>query len=177
MRQLRLKVALIPLTILLSILFICCEKEVNSEFSSSKISIGMVVSDLEKSLDFYTNVIGMRIVEEINIDTTFGRKSGLSDGKEFKIKLLKLIDIEDAPELKLMSFENLPISPSPIFIHDDTRIQYLTIFVKSMAPFLKRLKDNKIILLGESQVTLYDGRLFVCIQDPDGTFIELIGPK
>ena len=33
-----------------------------SEFSSPTISIGVVVSDLEKSVDFYNSVIGMKKV-------------------------------------------------------------------------------------------------------------------
>ena len=39
-----------------------------SEFSSATIGIGVVVSDLEKSLNFYTKVIGMKKTGEFDID-------------------------------------------------------------------------------------------------------------
>ena len=50
--------------IILIILAIACAdlSQAQSEFSSTTIGIGVVVSDLERSLDFYTNVIGFKKV-------------------------------------------------------------------------------------------------------------------
>ena len=44
-----------------------------SEFSSTTIEIGVVVSDIEKSLEFYTNVIGMRKVGEFDVNEEFSK--------------------------------------------------------------------------------------------------------
>jgi catechol-2,3-dioxygenase len=55
-------------------------------------------------------------------------------------------------------------------------MQYITLMVKSLAPFLERLEHNKIPLLGETPTPLSETLSFVLIQDPDGNFIELIGP-
>jgi len=46
-----------------------------------------------------------------------------------------------------------------------------------MKPFLKRIKEHNIKLIAETPTKLDDGRQFVLIQDPDGTFIELIGSE
>ena len=49
-----------------------------SEFSSNLISVGVVVADIEKSLDFYLNVIGMKKTSEFDVDGDFAKSSGLS---------------------------------------------------------------------------------------------------
>ena len=42
--------------------------QAQSEFSSTTIGIGVVVSDLEKSLDFYTDVIGLKKVGGFDVN-------------------------------------------------------------------------------------------------------------
>jgi catechol 2,3-dioxygenase-like lactoylglutathione lyase family enzyme len=147
-----------------------------TEFSSSTIGIGVVVSNLEQSLNFYTNVIGMKKVGGFDINEEFGKGSGLTGGLSFHVEVLKLQDQPGATSLKLMSFRKEPGHPTPRNIQDDTGIQYITINVTSLKPFLERIKKHKIQLLGDTPVPLGSDRQFVLIQDPDGTFIELIGP-
>jgi len=75
-----------------------------SEFSSGLIGVGVVTKNLEKSLDFYLNVIGMTKVGEFDVDENFGKISGLTDGLAFHVDVLKLKDSPDANQWKLMSF-------------------------------------------------------------------------
>jgi catechol 2,3-dioxygenase-like lactoylglutathione lyase family enzyme len=147
-----------------------------SEFSSSLLGVGVVVKDIQKSLDFYLNVIGMTKVSEFDINEDFGKSSGLTDGLAFHVDVLKLMDSPDANQWKLMSFKKEGNHPISKYIHDDTGIQYITINVNSLSPVLKRIQKNKVKLLGETPVQLNDTDHFVLVQDPDGTFIELIGP-
>ena len=63
-----------------------------SEFSSSTIGIGVVVSDLERSLNFYTQVIGMKKAGEFDVNEDFAKRSGLSGGIAFHVDVLKLED-------------------------------------------------------------------------------------
>lgn len=147
-----------------------------SEFSSNTIGIGVVVADIDKSLDFYINVIGMKKVGEFDVDGEFGRISGLSDGVAFHVDVLKLEDQPDANQWKLMSFGKEAGHPASKHIQDDTGMQYITISVTSLAPFLKRIKKHNVELLGETPVPLGTDNHFVLVQDPDGTIIELIGP-
>lgn len=150
-----------------------------SEFKSGIIQVGVVVTDLQKSLNFYTDVLGMQKTGEISVNEEFSKKSGLAGGTPFTIQVLKLKDSPQATQWKLMSFDKTKAShPYPTYIKDDTGMQYITINVNSMAPFLKRIKKHNVKLLGDTPTPLGDdGRLFVLIQDPDGTFIELIGKK
>jgi len=147
-----------------------------SEFSSGLIGVGVVTRNLEKSLDFYINVIGMTKVGEFDVDGNFGKISGLTDGLAFHVDVLKLQDSPDANQWKLMSFNQEGSHPMPTYIHDDTGPQYITINVKSLDPVLKRIKKHNVKLLGETPVPLGETDHFVLVQDPDGTIIELIGP-
>ncbi len=147
-----------------------------SEFSSGLIGVGVVTRDLDKSLDFYLHVIGMTKVSEFDVDGDFGTSSGLTHGIAFHVDVLKLQDSPDANQWKLMSFKKEGSHPIPRYIHDDTGMQYITIHVNSLEPFLKRIKEHKVKLMGDTPVPLGEKDHFVLVQDPDGTIIELIGP-
>ena len=162
---------LFALTILIN-----CKTMAQSEFSSGLIGVGLVVNDIEKSLDFYLNVIGMTKVGEFDVDEEFGKTSGLTGGVPFHVDVLKLQDSPDANQWKLMSFKKDAAHPMPTFIQDDTGMQYITIMVTSLQPFLNRIKEHNVKLLGDTPVPLGEDQHFVLVQDPDGTIIELIGP-
>jgi len=147
------------------------------DFAKSGISVGVVVEDLNKSLDFYINVIGMVKTGEFSVDAAKSEELGLSKGNSFNVTVLKLENSENAPEWKLMSFGKKANHPRPTYVPDDTGVQYITIFVKSMKPFLERIRKNNVKMLGKSPAMLDETRQFVLVQDPDGTFVELIGPK
>lgn len=162
----------------LILLFLISSYQVTAqnEFSSATIEFGVVVSDIEKSLDFYTNVIGMRKVGEFDVNEEFGKISGLTGGLPFHVDVLKLEDKPGATQWKLMSFEKDAAHPFSKYIQDDTGVQYITINVNSLKPFLERIKKHHIELLGDTPVPLGPDNHFVLISGPDGTIIELIGP-
>ena len=148
------------------------------EFAKKTINIGMIVSDLEKSMKFYMDVVGFVQVDrtDFDVDGDFGKKSGLTDSLGIHVEILKLGKGEAATELKLMTFGDKPKKQENEFIHSQTGIQYLTLFVTELKPILERIKKNEIKLLGETPIPLGEKNHFVLVKDPDGTFIELIGP-
>lgn len=147
------------------------------DFAKSGISVGVVVEDLSKSLDFYLNVIGMVKTGEFSVEAAKAKELGLSNGNSFDVTVLKLENSENAPEWKLMTFGKKANHPKQNYVPDDTGIQYITIFVKSMKPILERIKKHNVKTLGITPTMLDPARQFVSVQDPDGNFIELIGPK
>jgi catechol 2,3-dioxygenase-like lactoylglutathione lyase family enzyme len=145
-------------------------------YEKSFISIGVVVEDIEASVQFYTESLGMIKTGGFTVTGEASKRTGLSDGIPFDVVVLKLHDDPNAAEWKLLSFDKKATHPTQKFIQDDNGMQYITLFVKSLKPFVERLEKNSIELLGETPTQLGDGRYFVLVQDPDGTFIELIGP-
>ncbi|MBN2327223.1 MAG: VOC family protein [Candidatus Omnitrophica bacterium] len=147
------------------------------EFSSKTIMIGMIVSDLDQSLHFYKDIVGMVQVERarFDVDADFGKQSGLTDNLPIHVEVLKLGFGEDATQLKLMTFGDRARKQENDYIHSHTGVQYLTFSVANLAPIYQRIQENNIPLLGETPLEMGDNH-FILIQDPDGTFVELIGP-
>ena len=168
--------AAVKLTMLFFLVIFSRDVNAQTEFSEDFISIGVVVEDIDKSLAFYTDVIGMKETGGFSVNAEMGQKTGLTGGIAFDVKVLKLADSPNATEWKLLSFKRGATHPDQKFIQDDTGMQYITIFVNDLHPFVERLKNNKVQLLGETPTSLGEGRHFVLVQDPDGVFIELIGP-
>ena len=147
-----------------------------SEFSNPTIFVGSVVTDLEKSVDFYTNIIGMKKTGSFSVDAEKAKELGLTNGKKIDVTVMKLEDSPQANEWKLMSFGTKPGHKKPAYLNDDTGMQYITILVNHLDPIMKRIEKNNVKILSGKPSKLEENRYFILIQDPDGTFIELIGP-
>jgi len=147
-----------------------------SNFTSKQIGSGVVVADMERSMNFYVNVIGMVKTGNFTINAEFGKTGGLTGGDAVDVNILKLENSPEASEWKLMSFGKKATHPKQKFIQDDTGVQYITIQVKSLKPIIERLKEQKVPFLGSTPTPLNKNAHFVLVQDPDGTFVELIGP-
>lgn len=147
-----------------------------SNFSSKLIGVGVVVADLEQSLDFYIDGIGMVKTGSFDLSEDFTKRSGLSNGVPFSVTILKLEDSDEANEWKLMSFGKEASHPKQKFVQDDVGMQYITINVKALKPIIERLKQRKVTFLGSTPTPLNDSTQFLLVQDPDGNFVELIGP-
>lgn len=167
----KLKFYLLIFTVLMSI-----TSYAQSNFSSKLIGVGVVVSDLERSLDFYVNGIGMVKTGGFDLDKDFTKRSGLSNGVPFSVTVLKLEDSPEANEWKLMSFGKKASHPEQKFIQDDVGMQYITIHVNALEPVMARLKERDVPFLGSTPTRLNDNLHFLLVQDPDGNFVELIGP-
>ena len=152
-------------------------QDLTKNFAKNTIQVGVVVENLDVAIDFYTNVLGMVKRPGFSVDSDFAKRSGLNKGTPFNVTVLKLEDSEEAQEWKVMSFDKKANHVKPTYMSDDTGVQYCTIFVKSMKPFLERIKKHQVKLLGETPIMLDAERQFVLIQDPDGNFFELIGPR
>lgn len=147
-----------------------------SNFSSKLIGSGVVVADIEKSLDFYINGIGMVRTGRFTINADFSKRSGLANGDTAVVTTLKLENSPEANEWKLMSFGKKASHPKSKYIQDDTGVQYITINVKALKPIIERMQKMNVPLLGSTPTQLNRNSQFILVQDPDGTFIEIIGP-
>ncbi|WP_374754362.1 VOC family protein [Dyadobacter crusticola] len=147
-----------------------------SNFTSKTIGVGVVVSDMERSMEFYVNGIGMVKTGNFTINAEFGKRGGLTGGEAVEVNILKLENSPEGTDWKLMSFGKKANHPKSKFIQDDTGPQYITIQVKSLKPIIARLKAQNVTFLGSTPTPLTKDSHFVLVQDPDGTFVELIGP-
>jgi len=160
--------------IIFSLVFILGFHYKNSKDSEiTGMQVGVVVSDLEKSLDFYTNVIGMTQVSTYHGSAEVITEAGLTNGKAVDIINLKLNDEPGAPEYKITKIQD--VKSKPLSNSFQPGFRYISIFVKDLDPYLKRIKERNIKLLSKTNpLTAPEGYKVIVLQDPDGALLELI---
>lgn len=151
-------------------------------FPRTTIDLGCVVTDLDKSVRFYTEGIGFREVKGFEVPASVATAAGLTDKRPLSIRVLVLGEGDDATKLKLMQVAGtLPRTGDNEFIHSHTGFRYLTIMVADTDAALARLEKLGIKPIAESPVALPDslapGLHLTCIRDPDGNVVELVGPR
>ena len=154
------------------------EEKPAGNYSTAIADIGIVVQDLEKSAKFYTEILGMKEVQGFSVPAEKAARFGLTDNQPATIRVF-VLDQAKGPKtkFKLMSFPKAPGKmQDQKFIHSSIGVSYLTLFVTDMTQALERLKKAEVKILGETPSDL-GGKTFITVfQDPDGNFIELIGP-
>jgi catechol 2,3-dioxygenase-like lactoylglutathione lyase family enzyme len=151
-------------------------------FPRATIDLGTVVSDLEKSVRFYTEGIGFREVQGFEVSAEVAAAAGLTDGKPLSIRVLVLGEGPDATKLKLMQVAGTaPRTGDNEFIHSHTGFRYLTISVGDTDAAVARLAQLGVKPLAKSPVALpaalAPGVHLTCVRDPDGNIVELLGPR
>ena len=151
-------------------------------FPRTTIDLGCVVTDLEKSVRFYTEAIGFREVKGFEVPASVATDAGLTDKRPLSIRVLVLGEGDDATKLKLMQVAGtLPRTGDNEFIHSHTGFRYLTIMVADTDAALARLAALGVKPIAKSPVALPEslapGMHLTCVRDPDGNIVELVGPR
>lgn len=153
-----------------------------SAFARTTIDVGVVVSDAKKAADFYTKALGFTEIEGFDVPVALGKDSGLIGGHPVHIRVLVLGEGETATKLKLLEFPGVKSKPvDNAYIHSTLGPSYLTIFVKDTTAALERAKQYGVKPRAKGPVALPEGFpqgvYLTVVNDPDGNFIELVGPK
>jgi catechol 2,3-dioxygenase-like lactoylglutathione lyase family enzyme len=151
-------------------------------FPRTTIDVGCVVTDLEKSVRFYTEGIGFREAKRFDVSGEIASDAGLTDLRPLSVRVLVLGDDATATKLKLMQVAGtLPRTGDNDFVHSHTGFRYLTILVEDTDAALARLKTIGVEPIGKGPVALPDelapGMFLTCVRDPDGNVVELLGPR
>ena len=160
------------------LLFIIISAFVKKGNTINTVDIGVVVSDLERSLNFYTDVLGMEQVDTWHASKEMSTTYGVNSGKPFDIINLKLNCDGYVLKYKLNNTPgNRPKdstinSQSENYGFEKLGTRYLTINVKNVDPFIERIKANHI---KSKLVTFPNGWRVVLVHDPDGALLEIAG--
>lgn len=152
-----------------------------TNFATEVIDVGMVVSDIDKSLKFYKDVIGFEEIEGFKVPGDFALDTGLANKLPLDVHVLVLGKGEKATKLKLMQFKTSPgARVDNTFIHSSYGYRYLTISVKDLNASMDRAAKSGIKPIAKCPVLLPDGfpqaMALANYRDPDGNLIELVGP-
>lgn len=136
-------------------------------------AIGLVVSNIEESEKFYTEVIGMEPVGSFNLSPEWSDEAGAANGRPFSVKMFKLVDRNTSTILKLAYFDKIEARPQQTGVDTHAGVNYLTFNYSDFQLVVNRLDRLKIKRLGWVKREHYQ---LIFIRDPDGVFIELVGP-
>ncbi|MFK8057532.1 MAG: VOC family protein [Saprospiraceae bacterium] len=148
-----------------------------TKFANRSISIGLLVNDLEASKHFYVDLLGLVETRNFSINEDFGTRSGLSDGVPFEVFIVKPEGADQATEIKLVQFKDPLAQKAEGPIQGSNGVRYMTLFVDDVMAVIERLKADGLTLEGECPLKLGNGADFAVVKDPDGVFVELIGPS
>ena len=149
----------------------------SAEFTKGVIDIGIVVKDPARTAEFLTNAIGFTEVKGFAVTSELGKRIGLIDGFATDVRVFTLVDTNLSTRIKVLSFPKAEAkTPDQKFIHSQVGMRYLTLYVQDMNRALERLKAAKVKPIGETPLDLGGGTYITVVRDPDGNFVELIGP-
>ena len=131
---------------------------------------GIVVSDIKKSLNFYKNMLGLKVVKDaIEVGTFIDSIQGL---KNVKVNTVKMV-AEDGGMIELLYFHSHPEKPRE---RPFTEIgaSHVAFTVDNLDDEYERLLKHNIKFNCKPMVSP-DGfaKVSFC-RDPDGTLIELV---
>jgi lactoylglutathione lyase len=154
----------------------------DDDFARTTIDLGVVVSDVAKSVAFYTQAVGFKEVPGFQVTGQFTADAGLADNHPVNVRVLVLGDGPSATRLKLMELPAAaPKRSDNQFIHSELGFRYITIGVKDMTAAVARLEKAGVKPLGKTPMALPKSLApdvyLTVFRDPDGNFVEFVGPK
>jgi len=139
------------------------------------------VSDFDKSKAFYEQALGFKEATSFTVEGEFAKSVGLTDSLPFTVHVMQSGDGTDATAVKLMEFQGTrPSRPDNSFIHSTYGVRYLTLYVNDLKAALEQCAEHGVKPLGDGAKPIPEsiaaGMSLALIRDPDGNFIELVGP-
>jgi catechol 2,3-dioxygenase-like lactoylglutathione lyase family enzyme len=125
------------------------------EPAKDSLDLGILVSDINSSLNFYQNILGIKFIEQIpsSFGTMYRLRFGSSD--------LKLIDPHDRRQ------------KGPIGIENQLGFRYVTFFVKNLSKLCKELQAKGIIFVVPEKEHR-PGLHIAMVRDPDDNIVEFV---
>ena len=123
--------------------------------AKDSVDIGIFVSDIKKSLEFYQGTLGLETTEEL--PTGFGTLHRLRFGTS---------------DVKLMDPKKVPPAGA-IGLEKQLGIRYLTFVIRDLTGLCAELKGKGVeFTIPETQIR--PGTRIAMVKDPDGNIIEFV---
>jgi len=121
------------------------------------------VSNMDRSIDFYTRIMGLKLLSRREIPQNNAEIAFLQDpeGKGAKLELTLFRD-----QKKFTQAE-----------YEDRLFDHLAFDIKNMDEAISKMRKEKVTITDEPFKLSATGSLIAFIEDPDGTLIELIERK
>ncbi len=135
--------------------------------------VGIVVSDMEKALRFYRDLIGLRDAEVVTESGPF--IDGLLGMRNTKIRTAKLAGADGPTLIELLVFDSPGgTEATPLNAIGPTHV---ALTVADLDELYRRLSAAGIAFNAPPRLTPDGGAKVAFCRDPDGTYIELVEPQ
>ncbi len=141
--------------------------------------INLVVSNLERSVKFYTELLGFKEVRRAHLEGEW--IESIIGLKGVSANVVYILAPEGEPRLELLCYESPKGEAIPANSQANTiGLRHIALQVKDIQKAVKRLKEAGVKIIGEivevpaSVVTHDAGHKILCyFLDPDGILLEL----
>ncbi len=151
-----------------------------TNFSTGVIDYGIVVEDIEKSVEFYKK-IGLVELTSFGVPGKLAGDAGLTDYKDLQVVMMTATGSENDTKVKLMQLPGSPQKQDQSFIDSTYGMSYQTLFVKDINATVKMLEENRIPIMAKGPVDLtgagFEGVYLILVRDPDQNIVEFVGPR
>jgi len=141
---------------------------------------GIIVSDMEKSLSFYRDLLGFEVItEDVFTDIFAGENIDKIVGlKNARIKIVMLRVGQSNDMVELLQYLNPPSKPlSPDSQANDIGVGHICFKVYDMDKAYKNLSEKGVKFFSVPQVNPDGKTTSVYFKDPDDIILELTGIK
>ncbi len=128
------------------------------EPAKDSLDLGIIVSDIKASLNFYQNVLGLQFIGETPV--WFGTMHRLRFGSSD----FKLIDPNKRPP------------KGPVGLESQLGFRYVTFVIKNLSKLCEELRD-KGIEFAVPEKEMRPGVRIAMVKDPDGNIVEFVERK
>ena len=170
--------ALLPAAGLIAVADHHDEAGIPGPYRTAVIDVGVIVSDIEKAEHFYEDALGFTEIDEFDVSAAVGRASGLTDNQKFTADVMAIGDGENATKIKLIEIPDAPgARPDNRFVHSTYGPSYLTLHVDDIDAVLAMAAKEGVKPLADGPTKAGGTTYIALLRDPDGNFIELVGPR
>lgn len=119
--------------------------------------IGVMVKDTDVSINFYTEILGMKLIERVMLN------------KEVELSFLSFPGSDDV-QIELINKGSNEMPTQSV-------VNHIAFTVNNIEAEIDRLRKLEVQLLDETPRTILDGRKIAFFLGPDGERLELFQPK
>lgn len=135
------------------------------------LEIGLVVQNIDAMVDFYTQIIGLRVVSD---DRAVSAKSAAVRTTPHGYRIVRM-QTPYGERIKFVQTDADPPAPAPVpqWVYQRHGLCYLTFVIADLPEMAEKLKKHGVRVLSEP-IEIRKGVFALNLVDPEGNFIEFV---
>ena len=138
----------------------------------SPLEPGIVCVDIDRMLDFYTSILGLKFVSDAEATAAMSTEFGTSP---YGFRIIRLQTLY-GERIKLVQPKTVLPKQShvPDWVFEGQGIAYITFVIADVHEVAGRLKEHHVELMSKEPVEIRKGITAIFAKDPEGNFVEFV---